>query len=239
MDDVNIERVIDVHRWNSKLFSFKTTRSPSFRFVPGQFSRVGVKVNEKVVMRPYSMVSCDYDDHLEFLSIVVPDGELTTTLSTIQVGDKVFVDKRGLGYLTVDQFTTPINRLILLSTGTGIAPFISIIRSLTLFDRVNEVELIHSVREESEMVYQGEIAAVPRVKYTPLVTRDVTSPYHNVRIPAYLNNNESYFFNHPDDKFMLCGNPDMVRDTRVVLNEHGLKVNRRSEPGQYAVENAF
>jgi ferredoxin--NADP+ reductase len=184
------------------------------------------------------MVSCDYDEHIEFLSIVVPGGELTSSLSTIKEGDQVLVDKRGLGYLTVDQFQTPIDTLYLLATGTGIAPFISIIRSLDILERCNKICLIHSVRETSELVYKSQIEQLYDLRYIPIVTRDKTSPYYNTRIPAYLETTILPSLN-PNDKFMLCGNPDMVRDTRALLEANGINVNRGTTVGRYVVENAF
>lgn len=237
-DKFNIETVTHVHFWNEKLFTFRTTRSPSFRFTAGQFSRVGLEIDGKVVARPYSMVSCDYDEYLEFLSIVVPDGELTSTLSKIKVGDQVFIDKRGLGYLTVDQFQTPIDTLYLLATGTGIAPFISIIRLMYILENVNKICLIHSVREDSELVYKEQIEQLYDLRYIPIVTRNPASPYYNTRIPAYVESNILPTL-QPNDKFMLCGNPDMIRDTRALLDANGIHVNRGATLGRYIVENAF
>lgn len=140
------ERVLTVHHWTDRLFSFTTTRDPALRFSNGHFTMIGLKVDGKPLLRAYSIVSANYEEHLEFLSIKVPDGPLTSRLQHIQVGDSIIVGKKPTGTLLID-YLLPAKRLYLMSTGTGLAPFLSVIRDPETYEKFEQVILIHGVRQ--------------------------------------------------------------------------------------------
>ena len=150
------ERVLTVHHWTDRLFSFTTTRDPALRFSNGHFTMIGLKVNDKPLLRAYSIVSANYEEHLEFLSIKVPDGPLTSRLQHIQVGDTIIVGKKPTGTLLID-YLLPAKRLYMLSTGTGLAPFMSVIRDPEFYEAFEKVVLTHGVREVSELGYADYI----------------------------------------------------------------------------------
>lgn len=146
------ERVIEVRHWNDSLFSFRTTRDPGFRFDSGHFVMVGLEVDGRPLMRAYSIASAHYEDHLEFFSIKVPDGPLTSRLRHINNGDPVLVSRRPTGTLVLNDLN-PGKRLYLLGTGTGLAPFLSIIRDPATYERFETVVLAHGVRHVSDLAY--------------------------------------------------------------------------------------
>ncbi len=146
------ETVLSVHHWTDKLFSFTTTRDTSLRFSNGHFTMIGLRVDGKPLLRAYSIVSANYEDHLEFLSIKVQDGPLTSRLQHIQVGDKIVVGKKPTGTLLID-YLLPGKNLYLLGSGTGIAPFLSVVRDPETYDHFEKVILVHGVREVAELAY--------------------------------------------------------------------------------------
>ena len=177
------ETVTQVIHWNDSLFSFKTTRSPGARFRNGQFLMIGLEVEGKPLMRAYSVVSPNHEEELEFLSIKVPEGPLTSRLQNIQAGDEVLVSEKATGTLVIDDLK-PGKHLYLLSTGTGLAPFMSIVRDPETYERFEKVVLIHGVRTVSELAYGdylrhelpdheylGELVR-DRLIYYPTVTRE-------------------------------------------------------------------
>jgi len=150
------ERVTHVHHWNDTLFSFRTTRDPSYRFKNGHFTMVGLPSDGRPLMRAYSFASANYEHELEFFSIKVPDGALTSKLQNLAIGDEVLVGKRSTGTLIPDNMI-PGRYLYLLATGTGIAPFMSIIKDPEIYDQFDRVILAHGVREVSELAYTDYI----------------------------------------------------------------------------------
>src|ERR671939_322954 len=156
MSAFNEEKVLDVHHWTNRLFTFKTTRDTSLRFSNGHFTMIGLRVNEKPLLRAYSIVSANYEDHLEFLSIKVPEGPLTSRLQHIKVGDTIIVGRKPTGTLLID-YLLPGRRLYLLSTGTGLAPFMSIIRDPETYEKFEQVVLAHGVRRISDLGYRDYI----------------------------------------------------------------------------------
>src|SRR5215475_4475439 len=152
MLSLHTERVTSVHHWNDRVFSFSTTRDTGLRFRSGSFLMLGLPVKGKPLLRAYSIASANYEEHLEFLSIKVPDGPLTSKLQHIQVGEKIIVGKKPTGTLVID-YLTPGKRLYLLSTGTGLAPFMSIIRDPDTYERFEQVILVHGVRQVDELAY--------------------------------------------------------------------------------------
>ena len=149
MSAFNEERVLSVHHWTNRLFTLTTTRDTSLRFRNGHFTMIGLKVNGKPLLRAYSIVSPNHDEHLEFLSIKVPDGPLTSKLQHVKVGDTIIVGRKPTGTLVID-YLRPGKRLYLLSTGTGLAPFMSIIRDPDTYERFKKIVLVHGVRKRSE-----------------------------------------------------------------------------------------
>ena len=248
------ERVLTVHHWTEKLFSFTTTRSPSLRFSNGHFTMIGLRVNNKPLLRAYSIVSANYEEHLEFLSIKVPDGPLTSRLQHIQVGDSVIVGHKPTGTLLID-YLLPGKRLFMYSTGTGLAPFMSLIRDPATYEKFEEVILIHGVREVKELAYHkyitedlpqheflGEMVS-KQLRYYPTVTRE---PYVNMgRIPDLIENGKLAAdlglpaLDPAVDRGMICGSPAMLRDIKHLLEKRGFNEGNTTKPGDFVIERAF
>ncbi|MGL4807564.1 MAG: ferredoxin--NADP reductase, partial [Giesbergeria sp.] len=221
------ERVLTVHHWTDRLFSFTTTRDPALRFSNGHFTMIGLKVNDKPLLRAYSIASANYEETLEFLSIKVPDGPLTSRLQNIQVGDNIIVGKKPTGTLLID-YLLPGKRLYLLSTGTGLAPFMSVIRDPETYERFEHVVLVHGVRQVNELAYHdyitqelpqheflGELVS-QQLKYYPTVTRE---PFRNQgRITDLIKSGKLFTdlglpaLDPINDRVMLCGSPEMLAD---------------------------
>lgn len=248
------ERIVHIRRWTPGLFSFRTTRHRGFRFVPGQFARLGLRTADGgTVWRAYSMVSAPYDEHLEFFSIVVPGGEFTSRLERLAVGDEILIDKTSFGFLTTDRFR-PGQDLWLLATGTGLAPFLSILQDPANWRDYQRIVLVHSVRTGAELTYRDELAALhehplvgehaDKLIYVPVVTRERVVGALAQRIPALIASGElearaGVRLDHEASRIMICGNPQMVRDTRTLLKARGFTLSRREQPGQLAIENAW
>jgi ferredoxin--NADP+ reductase len=247
-------QVLTVHHWTDRLFSFTTTRDPGFRYQSGQFAMIGLMVDGRPLLRAYSMVSPHYEETLEFLSIKVPDGPLTSRLQHIQVGDTVLVGRKASGTL-LTQNLTPGRHLYLLSTGTGLAPFMSVIRDPDVYELFDKIVLVHGCRQVNELAYEHLIThelprnewfgeqARAKLLYYPTVTREAFR--HQGRIPTLLETGRlPHDLSLPplstaDDRFMLCGSPEMLRDTRDLLDKLGLREGNMSQPGQYVIERAF
>lgn len=252
-DKYTIEIITEMQTWAANLFSFKTTRNPSYRFIAGQFARLGVTGdNGELVWRAYSICSAPYDDFLEFYSIVVPDGAFTSRLSQLKVGDQVLLEKKNYGYLTTDRFECGKD-LWLLSTGTGLAPFLSILQEFDTWEHYENIVLVHSVRYRHELAYEEFIQSFKenelfaehahKLKYVQTVTRDqVEDLALNDRITTLIDNGglEAHVglpINQERSRIMICGNPDMVQETRQLLIDRGLTLSLRGKPGHLAVEN--
>ncbi len=248
------ETVLSVHHWTDNLFSFKATRNPSFRFENGQFTMIGLMVNDKPLVRAYSMASANYDEDLEFLSIKVPDGPLTSRLQHLKVGDSILIGRKAVGTLLPDSLL-PGKNLYLLSTGTGLAPFMSVIRDLEVYDRYEKVVLVHGCRKISELAYMNRITeGLPndehigelvreKLIYYPLVTRE---PFTNQgRVTDLITSGQLFErtgmppLNVEDDRVMLCGSPEMLADSVRILEERGFKEGSGSTPGHFVIEKAF
>ncbi|BFN27129.1 ferredoxin--NADP reductase [Pseudomonas sp. SCT] len=246
------QRLLEVQTLTPNLFTLRTSRDPGFRFSAGQFARLGVrKPSGCIVWRAYSMVSAPHDEFLDFFSIVVPDGEFTSELSRLKVGDELLVDKQAFGFLTLDRF--PDGRdLWLLATGTGIAPFLSILQDFEAWQRFERIILVYSVREARELAYQQLIAELPqrdyleglgsKLLYLPVVTREQVPGALHGRITTLIENGEleraaDLQLTPEHSRIMLCGNPQMIEDTRAVLKARDLNLALTRRPGQVAVEN--
>ena len=244
----SLEKVLSVHRWTNTLFSFTMTRPSHFKFTAGQFARIGLKVGDELVVRAYSVVSSPFDETLEFFSIVVPDGAFTSNLQHLKVGDELYLEKIPYGYLTLARYQLPLPQdLWLLGTGTGLAPFISMLQDFETWKNYKNINLVYSVRTASELAYADRIQEIAETfgeghtgfKFTPIITRDPEAPLHD-RLPILIENGElekavGLEFNPETTHIMLCGNPEMVEDTKEALKARGLTMNRRGE-GNIAVE---
>ena len=252
-EDFHALTVRQVRRWSPSLFSLVLDRPASYRFIAGQFARLGLPIGERWVWRAYSICSSVYDEHLEFLSIVVPDGVFTQALKDIRVGDTLCVDKRSFGTLTTDRFREHRD-LWMLATGTGLAPFVSILRDPHTWDAFERVTLVHSVRQGAELAYRewlenfhrdelfGEFAE--RFRYVTVVTRETVPGSLGARITELLDSGElepsvGYALTPERSAVMLCGNPAMLRQLRQLLQDRGLTINRKSSPGNILWENGF
>lgn len=249
------ETVTSVHHWNSSLFSFRTTRDPALRFHNGHFVMIGLEVDGKPLMRAYSIASANHDDFLEFLSIKVQNGPLTSRLQHLKVGDHVLVSRKPVGTLILHDLL-PGKNVYLFGTGTGLAPFISIIKDPETYDRFEKVILVHGVREVSELAYSDYISnELPKDEhigelvrdkliYYPTVTRE---PYRNRGRLTDLMNSGKLFediglppINPETDRAMICGSPSMLKDTSDLLDARGFKISpHQGTPGDYVIERAF
>ena len=248
------ERVLSVHHWTDRLFTFTTTRDPSLRFSNGHFTMIGLRLNGKPLLRAYSIASPNYEEHLEFLSIKVEEGPLTSHLQHIQVGDTIIVGKKPTGTLLID-YLTPAKRLYLLSTGTGLAPFLSIIRDPETYEKFETVVVVHGVRQVDELAYHDLIVNhLPQheflgdmigqqLRYYPTVTRET---YRNMgRVTALIENGKLFTdlalppMNPAQDRVMLCGSPGMLNDLKRMLEAQGFVEGNTSTPGDFVIERAF
>lgn len=245
------QTLLDVRPLTSSLFTLRTTRDAGFRFRAGQFARLGVtKADGSTVWRAYSMVSSPFDEFLEFFSIVVPGGEFTCELSRLQVGDTLLVERQAFGYLTLDRFVDGRD-LWLLSTGTGLAPFLSILQDFEVWEKFERIILVYSVREARELAYQELIAGLGqrdylaeyahKLQFIPTVTREQHPGALNGRITQLIENGEleraaGLALTPEHSRVMLCGNPQMVDDTRQILKQRGMNLSLSRRPGQVAVE---
>ncbi len=249
IEKFSLETVLSVHRWTHTLFSFTLTRPAHFKFTAGQFARIGLKVNNELVVRAYSIVSSPFDEVLEFFSIVVPDGAFTSNLQHLNVGDHLYLEKIPYGFLTLARYQLPLPKdLWLLATGTGLAPFLSMLQDFDTWSKYQQINLVYSVRTASELAYVDRIQEIadtfgeghPGFKFIPVITRDPQAPLH-ARLPVLIENGAlekavGQELNPATSHVMLCGNPEMVEDTKEALKRRGLSMNRRGE-GNIAVEN--
>ena len=252
-DKYTTETITAVRPWTDNLFSFRTTRDRGYRFVPGQFARIGVPgaAEGSIVWRAYSIASASYDEHLEFFSVVVPGGQFTSRLSKLREGDPIFVERKSYGFLTTDRFQSGRD-LWMLATGTGLAPFLSILHEFDTWESYDNLILVQSVRTAPELAYEeliqgfegseyyGEFAH--KLRYARIVTREEVPGTLRDRVTKLLGNgvleqNLGLRLDHDRSRIMLCGNPEMVEDSRKLLVERGFRLSRRGDPGHLAVEN--
>jgi len=251
----NIERVTAVRHWTDAYFSFSTTRSSDFRFESGQFVMLGLMVNDKSVMRAYSIASASWEDHLDFFSIKVADGALTSRLQHLQAGDEVLIGRKPTGTLLIDDLH-PGRTLFLLGTGTGLAPWLSIARDPATYERFETVVVAHGVRHVADLAYQNELtqgfarhewlgeAVARQLRYYPAVTRE---PFvHQGRLTTLLDSGRRCqdldlpALDPAHDRVMICGSPTVLADIRAVLDARGFTVAPRiGTPGDYVFERAF
>ncbi|TDR93934.1 ferredoxin--NADP reductase [Enterovirga rhinocerotis] len=254
MSKMNTEQVLSVHHWNDTLFSFTTTRDPAFRFRNGEFVMIGLEVNAKPLLRAYSIASANYEDRLEFFSIKVQDGPLTSRLQHLKVGDPIIVGKKPTGTLVLDNLKDGRN-LYLMGTGTGLAPFLSIIKDPETYDRFEKIVLVHGCRQVNELAYGETITKdLPedemlgdlireKLIYYPTVTRE---PFRNRgRITDLITSGKLFediglpALGREQDRVMLCGSPAMLVDLRTILESADFVEGNHGEAGEFVVEKAF
>ncbi|MGU3496505.1 ferredoxin--NADP reductase [Xanthobacteraceae bacterium A53D] len=254
MSNLNEETVKNVHHWTDNLFSFTTTRDPGFRFLNGQFVMIGLMVDGKPLMRAYSLASANYEEDLKFFSIKVQNGPLTSRLQHLKEGDKILVGRKATGTLIQDNLT-PGKRLYLLSTGTGLAPFLSVVKDPDAYERFEQIVLIHGCRTVGELAYDDYLTNVlpndeyigeqvrEKLVYYPTVTRE---PFRNQgRITALIESGKLFTdigvppLNPAEDRLMLCGSPAMLKDLVEALEARGFTEGSQSKPAEYVIEKAF
>jgi ferredoxin/flavodoxin---NADP+ reductase len=254
MSSIAREEVTDVHHWTESLFSFKTTRDSGFRFRNGQFAMIGLEVAGRPLLRAYSMASANFEEHLEFFSIKVPDGPLTSRLQHLKVGDSILVNGKPTGTLILDNLT-PGRNLYLMATGTGLAPFLSIIKDPDTYERYEKVVLVHGCRQVAELAYERMITQelpqheflgemiTEQLIYYPTVTRE---PFRNRgRLTDLITSGKLFddigldALSAEHDRVMMCGSPSMLKDLVTIVRERGFHEGNHSKPGEYVIEKAF
>ncbi len=254
MSQVNEEQVLSVRHWNDTLFSFTTTRNSGFRFRNGHFVMIGLEVGGRPLLRAFSVVSANYEDHLEFFSIKIPDGALTSRLQHIEAGQPILVGRKPTGTLIIDNLVDG-KRLYLLATGTGLAPFMSIIRDPATYERFEHVIIAHGVRRVSDLGYRDTIEnelpqheligeqVKKQLLYYPTVTRE---PFRNQgRVTDLLDSGKLAAdlglppLNPEHDRVMICGSPGMLNDVVATMDARGFDEGNSDQPGRYVIERAF
>ena len=255
MSKYSTEKVLSVHHWNDRLFSFKTTRQQGLRFENGQFVMIGIEVEGRPLTRAYSMASPNYEEHLEFFSIKVPNGPLTSRLQHLKVGDDLLVSRKPTGTLVIHDLR-PGKNLYLLSTGTGLAPYMSLIQDIEMYERFEKIILVHGVRTVNELAYADFIEnELPnneffgeevknKLIYYPTVTQE---DFRNQgRLTNLIKSGKLFTdiglppINPKEDRAMICGSAAMLKDTEELLDSLGLEVSPRiGQPGDYVIEHAF
>jgi ferredoxin--NADP+ reductase len=248
------EKVLSVRHWTDTLFSFRATRDSGFRFQNGQFAMIGLEVEGRPLLRAYSMASANHEEELEFFSIKVADGPLTSKLQKIREGDEILVGRKATGTLITDNLI-PGKRLLLLSTGTGLAPFASLIKDPDVYERFETIVLVHGCRQVSELAYGEELVAKLRddelfgpllsekLLYYPTVTRE---PFRNRGRITDLISSEQLFndihqapLNIETDRIMMCGSPGMLDELKQMFESGGFLEGSHNTPGHFVIEKAF
>jgi len=254
MSAFNQETVLSVRHWTDTLFSFTATRNSSFRFQNGQFAMIGLEVDGRPLLRAYSMASANHEEALEFFSIKVADGPLTSRLQKIKEGDIILVGRKATGTLVTDNLL-PGKRLMLLSTGTGLAPFASMIKDPEVYDKFDSIVLVHGCRQVSELAYGEQLVANlqqdeffgelmrDKLIYYPTVTRE---PFRNRgRITDLIASAQLFddigqgALDIETDRIMLCGSPNMLQDLKEMFEQRGFSEGSHHEPGHFVIEKAF
>ncbi|STZ75948.1 ferredoxin--NADP reductase [Bergeriella denitrificans] len=248
------EQVLWVKHHTPKLMTFAISRPESYRFAAGQFSRLGFRDGEGFIWRAYSVVSAEYADTLEYFAVLIEGGPMSAKFAAMQAGDTVLLDKNATGFLLPERFPDGKD-LVMLCTGSGIAPFLSILEQPEIWQRFERLALVHSVSFTEELIFNERLAALrehplieeyfDKFRFIPVTTRAETAGALNLkRIPELLTSGAlsealGYGFNQADTRFMVCGNPAMVKDTFQALLDLGFAMHRNREPGQIMMENGF
>ncbi|ASK26718.1 ferredoxin--NADP reductase [Neisseria chenwenguii] len=248
------EKVLWVKHYTPKLMTFAITRPEAYRFSAGQFSRLGFRDGEGFIWRAYSVVSAEYADTLEYFTVLIESGPMSAKLAAMQAGDTILLDKTATGFLLPERF--PDGRdLVMLCTGSGIAPFLSILEQPEIWQRFEHLVLVHSVSYAGELIFNERLAALQshpligeffsKFRFIPVTTREETAGALGLkRIPALLSDGtleaaSGLEFDQENTRFMVCGNPEMVKDTFQALLDLGFAMHRNRIPGQIMMENGF
>lgn len=246
------QTVLWIKKHTDKHLSFAIDRPGSFRFSAGQFARLGIP-DDRGIWRAYSMVSAEYDDYLEFFAVFIPNGPFSEHFKQLKAGDTLLLEKQATGFFLPERFQDG-KELVMLSTGSGIAPFLSIIKQPEIWQRFDRLALIHSVSHNSELLYQDEMDKLKNNEifvdagadfiYQPVLTKEEKAGCLSKRLPELINNKEleralGLSFSQEKTRFMICGNPQMVMDTNKALFAQGFTMNRVRSPGQILLENGF
>ena len=247
------EKVTEIHHWTDKTFSFKTTRDMSFRFKNGEFAMIGLEIDGKPLLRAYSVVSPNHEDHLEFLSIKVPNGPLTSKLQHIKIDDEIIVNSKPTGTLVCD-YLLPGRNLFLFSTGTGLAPFMSIVRDPETYEKFEKIILTHTVRTSKELAYKDLLKNLNNDEIYSEVTRNNFIYFNTVtrekwdnqgRITDWIKENTLWkkvgveSFKPEIDRVMICGSEEMTFDLKKIFEKLGSKEGSTKVQGGFVIEKAF
>jgi ferredoxin--NADP+ reductase len=249
-DKATQETVTGLKWWNDKLLTFTTTRPANYSFTAGQYARLGLSDDHGPVWRAYSMTSAPHQDHLEFYGILVPGGLFTTRLKALREGDSILIEKQSYGFMTPDRFSDG-DDLWMLATGTGIGPYISMLRDPYVWQKFRHLILVHCVRHAGEFAYVDELEALRRqppvassstLRILRAATRDTAADSLHGRITTLLDNGElekaaGLPLTIDTSRIMMCGNPEMIEDMRRLLHQRGMRPVRRALPGQFVTEN--
>lgn len=253
-EKASCETIVSIQRWTDDLFSFRTTRPQNYTFIPGQYSRLGLIENDTGIWRPYSITSAPHDDFLEYYGVLVPGGEFTGLLNKLKPGSPIWIEKQLYGFMTVDRFVDG-DDLWLLATGTGIGPFISILRDPAVWSKFRHIVLAHGVKHASDLSYQEELRELqqrPPVSASPcaqlqLIQAITRSPeaiagqlsgrLTNLLENGALENHAGLPMQATTSRVMMCGNPAMIEDMRRILHKREMRPCRRVLPGQFVTEN--
>lgn len=238
-------RVNEIHRWTDKLYSIRL-RAEVEPFTAGQFTKLGLVIDDELVSRPYSYVNAPHESDLEFYFVIVPEGPLTNRMVAMSGGDAIQVMRKPAGFLTLDEIPEAPH-LWMLSTGTAIGPFLSILKTPRPWERFERIVLVHAVRYAEELSFARTIERLgdehPRqFEFVPVVSRETTDFALQARIPALVEDGRlekrTRLKIAPDrSQLMICGNPEMVKATTAALQARGLERNRRRSPGHITIEN--
>ena len=247
------EKVIDIHHWTDKTFSFKTTRNLSFRFKNGEFAMIGLEIDDKPLLRAYSVVSPNHEDHLEFLSIKVPNGPLTSKLQHIDINNEILINSKSTGTLVCD-YLLPGRNLYLFSTGTGLAPFMSIVRDPETYEKFENVILTHTVRTIKELAYKDLLQNLNHDDTYSHVTKGKFEYFNTVtrekwertgRITEWIKNKNLWDavkkekFDPELDRVMICGSEEMTYELKEIFESFGSKEGSTKVQGGFVIEKAF
>jgi len=247
------EKVTEIHHWTDKTFSFKTTRDMSFRFKNGEFAMIGLEIDGKPLLRAYSVVSPNHEDHLEFLSIKVPNGPLTSKLQHVKIDDEIIINSKPTGTLVCD-YLLPGRNLFLFSTGTGLAPFMSIVRDPETYEKFDKIILTHTVRTSKELAYKDLLTNLNNDDIYSEVTRNNFIYFNTVtrekwenegRITDWIKKNTLWkkvgveIFKPEIDRVMICGSEEMTFDLKQIFERLGSKEGSTKVQGGFVIEKAF